>query len=304
MPQLRAFTGGSEESSSPVLPPEIEREIFEVAAQIPGNATTLALVARRTQIWMERIIYETVTLSSPNLTARFLTALDSRPAQFFTELVKSLCIPGDIPLQSAIRVLQACQGVVNLALWLPLQATPLLPYIGNIRPRRLSVNVSGLFGAKNPLQLEHKQQDDTSTPDFTHPFFSCVTHLELVDWLLPLFLSNSTLNLPLLAPHLTHLALDVDPCVDASALVRLRVQSILRSCRSLVICLGVVDDDDTMIVACDELSEVSRDDPRLVILSDADVVTSWEDSVRGTDASIWAFAEDIVSARIGKKLKL
>ncbi|KAJ7065432.1 hypothetical protein C8F01DRAFT_982075 [Mycena amicta] len=289
---------GSDKTPSPLLPPEIERDIFELAAQTPGNATTLALVARRTQVWMERLIYDTVTLSSPALTAQFLSVLDSRPAQFFANAVKSLCIPGDIPLTSAIRVLQACQGVVNLALWLPLQDTPLFPYISALRPRRLSVNVRGLFGAKMPLQLEHDPICAAIQPDFTHPFFSRVTHLELVDWLA--LLSHTTLELPFLAPHLTHLALDVDFCVDASALVRLRVQSILRSCRSLVICLGLVYDDDTMIVASDQFSDVARDDPRLVILSDGDVVASWEDSVRGTDASIWVFAEGIVAARAGE----
>ncbi|KAF7289032.1 hypothetical protein HMN09_01351200 [Mycena chlorophos] len=287
--------------NNPVFPPEIEREIMEVAARSPGTATTLALVARRTQIWMERLIYETVTLASPTVTERFISVLNSRPVEFFSKAVKSLCIPGDIPLASAIRVLQACQGVINLALWLPLQATPLLPYISALRPRRLSVNVSGLFGAKMPLQIENEKSSLAACADFTHPFFSRVTHLELVDWLVPLILSDTTLNLPLLAPHLTHLALDVDPCVDASALVRLRVQSILRACRSLVICLGVVDDDDTMIVASDEFSDVAADDPRLVILSDsADVVASWEDSVRGSDTNIWVFAEGIVKERVGK----
>jgi hypothetical protein len=36
----------------PVLPPELEREIFEMSARIhPGNAVRLVLVARRVQIW-------------------------------------------------------------------------------------------------------------------------------------------------------------------------------------------------------------------------------------------------------------
>ncbi|KAJ7147652.1 hypothetical protein C8R43DRAFT_528213 [Mycena crocata] len=263
---------------APILPPEIEREILEITAQFPRNANNLALVARRAQIWIEPLIYQTVTLSDQSVCQKFLRTLDSRPAQFFADNVKSLCVPGDIEPRAAQRVIKACQGVVNLAIWLPLQDPPLFPLVSSLRPKRLSVNVHALYG---PDAGSHQ-------PDFTHPFFSNVTHLELVDWL-----DWAThLNIDHLQPHLTHLALDFDLYTEGSTV---RLCEILASCRSLVICLGLVSDDDTMIVASDHLAAI--EDPRLVILSESDVVENWEASVRGTDASVWAFAEGIVAAK-------
>ncbi|KAJ7114082.1 hypothetical protein C8R44DRAFT_796253 [Mycena epipterygia] len=274
MSQLEIISG---QGSEPQPEPEL-REIFEITARFPRNAVKLALVARRTQIWIERLIYEMVTLSDQQLCDKFLRTLDSRPAQFFTDNVKSLCVPGDIQPLGAERVLKACQGVVNLAIWLPLQEAPLFPFVSSLRPKRLSINVHALYGS--------------CEPDFAHPFFSRVTHLELVDWLD----LATDLRIDHLFPHLTHLALDFDFHTEGSTA---RLREILASCRSLVICLGLVSDDNTMIVASDQLAGIG--DPRLVILSESDVVENWEASLRdGTDASVWAFAEGIVAAKSGQ----
>ncbi|KAJ7780132.1 hypothetical protein DFH07DRAFT_950185 [Mycena maculata] len=260
----------------PILPPEIEREIFEITAQFPRNAVQLVLVARRTQIWIERLIYETVTLSDPEICDKFLRTLESRPAQFFADNVKSLCVPGDIELFEAEKVLKACRGVVNLAVWLPPQHAPLFPSVCSLQPRRLSVNVSALCGS-------------TSQPDFSHPFFAKVTHLELVDWMD----WTTFLHIDQLSPHLTHLALDLDTETEGSVA---HIRNILSSCRSLVICIGLVTNDEAMIVASEQLASI--EDTRLVILSESNVIDNWEASLRdGTDASVWVFAESIVVAK-------
>ncbi|KAJ7663930.1 hypothetical protein DFH06DRAFT_336448 [Mycena polygramma] len=255
----------------PIFPPEIEREILEQAAQFQGNSVTLALVARRTQIWIERLIYETVTLGTQHLCDQFLRTLDSRPAHFFTDNVKSLCIPADIKPLDAERVLKACQGVVNLAIWLEPQADPLFPFVSSLRPTRLSIN-HALFGS--------------CEPDFQHPFFSKVTHLELVDWL------EWPTSLHHLSAHLTHLAVDYDSHTDGSMA---RLSDILSSCRSLVVCIALVSNDEIMIIVSHRLASI--EDPRLVVLSESDVLENWEASLRGTDASMWSFAEGIVTAK-------
>ncbi|KAJ7131406.1 hypothetical protein C8R44DRAFT_774790 [Mycena epipterygia] len=47
---------------SPSFPPELEREIFESAAQLyPNTIPNLLLVARRVNEWIERIKCNTVT---------------------------------------------------------------------------------------------------------------------------------------------------------------------------------------------------------------------------------------------------
>ncbi|KAJ7498090.1 hypothetical protein B0H11DRAFT_1998631, partial [Mycena galericulata] len=277
MSQMDATEGSDEPGAqplAPILPPEIEREIFETTARFPRNAVQLVLVARRTQIWIERLIYETVTLADQQLCDKFLRTLETRPPQFFTDSVKSLCVPGDIELLAAERVLEACQGVINLAIWLPLQEVPLFPFVCSLQPKRLSINVRALYGNREP--------------DFAHPFFSKVTHLELIDWLG----WKTYFSIDCLYPHLTHLALDLDTERAGSAA---EIRQILVSCRSLVICVGLVCDDDTMIVASNQLAAI--EDPRLVILSESNVIDNWEASLRDADASMWVFAETIVVAK-------
>ncbi|KAF8211077.1 hypothetical protein K438DRAFT_1959272 [Mycena galopus ATCC 62051] len=261
MSQMETISGEGTEPQ-PILPPEIEREIFEITAQFPGNAVNLVLVARRTQIWIERLIYETVTLSDEHICHKFLRAVDSRPAQFFTDNVKSLCVPADIDPLSTARVLKACQGVVNLAIWL-------------VEPHEIRSCPASAHSAPRAF--------------FAHPFFSHVTHLELVDWL------AWAAYIDYLSPHLTHLALDFDLECDGS---EARLRAVLASCRSLLVCVALVNNDEDMIVVSDQLAEI--EDPRLVVLSESNVIENWEASLRRTDASLWSFAEDIVAAKTAK----
>ncbi|KAJ7173451.1 hypothetical protein C8R46DRAFT_115202 [Mycena filopes] len=266
-----------QDPGDPFLPPEIEREIFEMAAS-QGNAVNLMLVARRTQVWIEQFVYKTVTLSNRQLCDKFLRTLDNRSPDFFTAHVKSLCIPGDIEQPDAERVLKACQGVDNLAIWLPLHPNaPLFPFVSSLRPIRLSINVPALCGS--PCE-----------PDLKHPFFSRVTHLELVDWRD----CASHLHIEYLSAHLTHLALDFDHYTEGETS---RLRGILASCPSLVVCLGLVSNDNAMIIASDTLALAKIDDPRLVILSESDVVENWEASLGSSDESLWAFAEGIVASK-------
>lgn len=214
-----------------------------------------------------------MTLSDTTLCAKFLRTLDVRPASFFVENVKSLCVPGDIQHEHAQQILCTCQGVYNLAIWLA-EGPPLFPLISSLCPHRLSINVRGLFASEQP--------------DFRHPFFSAVTHLELVDWS-----ERTTWSGFEYLPSLTHLAIDL---VDYTPAVVVRVRRILKSCQLLRVCLGLVSNDDAMIIATNTLSSV--DDLRFVILSESDVVENWEASLNeASDACQWAFAEGIVASR-------
>ncbi|TFK68745.1 hypothetical protein BDN72DRAFT_841437 [Pluteus cervinus] len=270
----RCPTPGSRE---PIFPPELEREIMEETARsYPGSAVSLALVSRRARMWMETFIYETVTLSTIAICERFLYTMKQRPLSFFVAHVKSLCIPGDIPPSDAEKVLVVCQGVVNLACW-PMNGPPLFHLVSDLRPKRLSINTSGMFGVNVP-------------PDFRHPFFQNVTHLEIVDWL---WCSWSGLEF---IPCLTHLALDLDNYHDG---VVDRLRQIMSSCRTLAVCICFVPSDRAMIQAQKAVSNI--DDKRLVVLSDSDPLENWEASLKGdrggSYASLWEFATAIVEDR-------
>ncbi|RDB15905.1 hypothetical protein Hypma_003561 [Hypsizygus marmoreus] len=253
----------------PIFPPELERYIFELAAGDDiGMALELTLVSKRLQLWMESIIYYTVTLSSINVCSLFLRAVDSRPASFFATNVKSLCIPGDIPLKDAMRIITVCQGVVNLAYWIDhAQPPPPFSYLSSLQPERLSMNIHGLCGSTDHIV------------DFHHPFFAMVTHLEIVDW-------SFSLSGYEHLPCLTHLAVDIDQY--SSVLVE-RLQHILESCPQLRVLLCLMSDEDMAFDAAEALSRENDADCRLLVMFDFDPISQWQ--VRQ-----WNFADAVVAA--------
>lgn len=231
---------------------------------------------------MEAILYETVTLSSPGICKSFLYAVKRRPPSFFANNVKSLCIPGDIERDHAFSILAVCQGVTNLAYWITRDfASPktwsesYFSVISKLRPVHLSINTLGLFGS-------------AMSPDLTHPFFSRVTHLEIVDWLWPVLSTEYEL-----LPSLTHLALDLDN-FDESTINKLR--HITDVCANLRVLLCLVADEEKMITATSAIASLdSNFDQRLVILSDSDVIGNWESSLQSSERCHWTFAEAIIA---------
>ena len=288
---------GSNAQTDPLLPQELERDIFETTARAhPGTAAVIALVARRAQIWsllsllflpslkqksarMDALIYEMITLSDARLCRRFLFTIDSRPPHFFAHKVKSLCIPGDIRPDHAKRILSVCQGVTNLAYWITSWCPP-APFgliASTLHPRQLSFNTYGLFHLTTP-------------PDFTLPFFLRVTHLEVVDW--PFIAESCTFKR---LPSLTHLAVDIDQYVHAIAL---ELRRILRACQHLVVLLCLVRQESTMTDVEEAFRLVGDDGRRLVILPDLEPLENWEASLDLTsDDCQWSCAERIIEER-------
>ncbi|KAF8074548.1 hypothetical protein FPV67DRAFT_1665300 [Lyophyllum atratum] len=270
--------------TTPVFPPELERDIFEIAARLhPGTAVVFALVSRRVQLWMESYIYDTVTLATTSICHRFLYAVEVRSSSFFTETVKSLCIPGDIKPDDVQPILKVCRGVVNLAYWINIPSAHYSPFsiVSPLRPVQLSINTGGLFGREIP-------------PNFTHPFFERVTHLEIVDW--PWEAGSSASSGFELLPSLTHLALDVDG-YDESIINQLR--SLLEACQRLRVLLCLARTEEDMINTAHAFAELDKDDDRIVILSDSDVVENWQGSLtENPDTCQWIYAESIV---VGKR---
>ncbi|KAJ6585593.1 hypothetical protein B0H19DRAFT_1250388 [Mycena capillaripes] len=86
-------------TGDPILPPELERMIFEFVAVNDGlpdqqhvGETTLAVaqVCRRAQNWIEPFIYEQVLLLEFTNHAAFLATIAARPVSFFAAHVKHL----------------------------------------------------------------------------------------------------------------------------------------------------------------------------------------------------------------------
>ncbi|THU90900.1 hypothetical protein K435DRAFT_863925 [Dendrothele bispora CBS 962.96] len=119
--ELGTSLGITEEISQctiPELPSELEREIFELAARThKGTALNLALVSRRTQIWMERLLYQSIVLDSTDQLRHFLRTVAVRPPSFFAEYVKRLYLTTFVDLDTALQLLSVCTGITHLTSW-------------------------------------------------------------------------------------------------------------------------------------------------------------------------------------------
>ncbi|SJK96926.1 uncharacterized protein ARMOST_00175 [Armillaria ostoyae] len=259
-------------SKIPDLPIELEREIFELAATLyPGSAYHLTTISKRVQIWMEILIYQTVVLDLPkSRTNLFLRTVDSRPASFFASRVKNLYLTF-VSFPQAWKVLSVCTGVTNLACWTATSSQELLPL-----PRqpleRLSVGIAALM-----------QLCETHKPDFSHPAFRALTHLDItepptssvdIDW-------SALYKLP----KLTHIS--IGNLTESRHLFLLK--ELLTNCESLL-CLVVISDHGEFTKPVSE----EIDDRRLKILPyfhhPKDYCTYWKDVQRGLP-DFWGYLE-------------
>ncbi|KAJ7489094.1 hypothetical protein FB451DRAFT_682518 [Mycena latifolia] len=166
------MTSIKQERSRPILPLELEREIFEITARLyPQMAPTLLRVAQRVLVWIEPIVYETLIVHSNMLHPSLFLALESKPASFFHKNVRNLLLDLENHESSSIDrlnlLLSACTAVIDLALFDPHPS--MLPHLAAMKLQRLSVHLYSLF-------LSHEI-------DFAgQPFFATITHLNVHDW--------------------------------------------------------------------------------------------------------------------------
>ncbi|KAJ7131728.1 hypothetical protein C8R43DRAFT_1024409 [Mycena crocata] len=194
-------------TGDPILPPELEREIFELAAAMdaPPDYWThqhvgdivlvLPQVCRRVQAWIEPLIYERISLlynfNGRDPVPRFLETVDARPANFFATHVKYLYFDSRVPLPAAQHILSVCTGIVTFGCHHPY--TALAPLLAPLPLKRLLVS----------------EFTFPSTAGDTPPWAASLTHLGLSVALPP---DPSALFVHL--PVLTHLAVDFDTLPD------------------------------------------------------------------------------------------
>ncbi|KAG6839451.1 hypothetical protein H0H87_000782, partial [Tephrocybe sp. NHM501043] len=111
----------------PSLPVDILDNIFEHAADLdPSGAPSLSIVSKRSQICVEKIMYETLIIDHydgyPEIAIfeKIMPTFQKRPADFFATRVKNLClIVSDSDSSSAEFILAKCTGLRHLGLWCP-----------------------------------------------------------------------------------------------------------------------------------------------------------------------------------------
>ncbi|KAF7358712.1 Zn(2)-C6 fungal-type domain-containing protein [Mycena sanguinolenta] len=203
-------------TGEPILPPELEREIFELAAAIPNYWTNqhvgdmaliLPQVCRRAQSWIEPLIYERIALSKPtmdnyNFERRlqlFLQTINTRPANFFAANVKYLYFGPSVQLPIIQHVLSVCTGVVSVGCHHPYDS---------------------IADSLAPLPLQRLLLSQLMLPIELPPWTASLTHLGLSDTV-----PNNHPQIFRTFPALTHFAVDFET-VKLDSLIR-TIQSLL-----------------------------------------------------------------------------
>ncbi|KAJ6598082.1 hypothetical protein DFH09DRAFT_1303898 [Mycena vulgaris] len=265
----------SDNDPSPFFPPELEREIFETAADLyPETTPKLLLVSQRVHEWIEIIRYSIVSTigdpsSCPIHVVQKAIHSNAKPTEFFQRVrhvyVEDFVLDGELQ-----EILSACSKIRSLVLF---HGGPAIqPSLAAIKPRRLSISVQCLFPDLESLN-----------PITIHPMFTCLTHLDLFDDLPYIPWMN-------LLPVLTHLAvLRCKPSVWTELL-----------------CAGA----KLSVLVCMQNSEfrpenrVSYDDVRFVCMSvlDADYGSDWLTGVKG-GMDFWARADLFVAKKRRGEIK-
>ncbi|KAF7303537.1 hypothetical protein MIND_00582900 [Mycena indigotica] len=260
--------------ATPVLPPELERVVFELAAwRDKETMCTLVLVARRVNIWIGPLRYRVrlVTFQSGNIDALW-QLIDNCPASRIHTRHLAVCrltlhTEDDIATSSIPRILRAFPHLVSLRLWSVTPASIADFHLLHALPalRRLAINLVAIFSERTP-------GPDPPPAPLLH-----VTHLELFHQRAHFHGDVPDLNLMRSAlrcwPALTVLAHVHGPFVE-----RL--------------------DGAQQALHAERAAEFAAIDPRLVILRS--VLESWEqDWERGAWGGwdCWRRAEEVVAAR-------
>ncbi|KAF7329345.1 hypothetical protein MKEN_00195700 [Mycena kentingensis (nom. inval.)] len=313
----------------PILPPELELLIFDLAAHqwipsIPG----LLLVAKRVREWVEPILYRTLDFTEtdmeglPSCSLRVIQEISSceRRAALLRHSAKNIIAPS-MSGTDVQQLLRACPSVENLYLiWgNQLRGCLLLP-----QPERVTAGQSGITvedtsalvsqapasppaPAYPPLRHIYCELDslfDVLRTDFaTHPAFTHLTHLELFgDPFEDVLGSELTLAEGyariLGIPRLTHLAVNDCPPFD----ICIQMLSPAPAAADGKQCSGASSKLEVFIVIMHgsntPLPDVRalQEEPRFVMMEVKEYIRDWQRGRIGED-DYWMRAERWVARR-------
>ncbi|KAJ7620813.1 hypothetical protein DFH06DRAFT_1233210 [Mycena polygramma] len=236
---------------------------------------TLLRVARRVLIWLP-LLYRVFRVSRFQGTSRivFSQAMALKPAVFFHKCVRHLCLE-DLRLADAVRILEVCTGVVDLALNRRVAHPDMLPILAEMSLRRLSADLDALFGAGSLF---------SGPIDLAHPSFTYVTHFDVLDFRdTDLILAQ----VPAL-PALTHLALD-------SVVQPHSVQALLEKCPCLELGLSLCTYEEQEYYQSAQTPHIY--DVRFVMACrPRDYLADWEASAKGVP-DLWSLGDEFVARK-------
>ncbi|KAF7300055.1 hypothetical protein MKEN_01328400 [Mycena kentingensis (nom. inval.)] len=150
------------------LPTELERSVFETAAAIhPSCMRQLILVARRVKIWIEPMLYKTISIQlaiDPAIPTLQASSLSDTQKVSLQQHVRSVFMAG-----TSLSDQELLASLLNATRFYFFTPHVLLSDFPDLRPQRLYVELVQLVVPGSP------------GVSFSQPFMSNVTHLELTD---------------------------------------------------------------------------------------------------------------------------
>ncbi|KAJ6480418.1 hypothetical protein C8R45DRAFT_1155492 [Mycena sanguinolenta] len=263
------------------LPMDLEREIFELAAFLyPECMLTLVLVAQRVRIWIQPMLFRTLSIhdGTPTGFSRLPLSTVAKLVKFHPsalDYTRNVCFNVHIPGVAA-DLIYRCERIVNLA------------FIG-----RIEIQYPEIILEDHPLErlsfalTAFKDLFPFPDPfDGSNPLFSHITHLDILDLRIDGWRTWSGLAQ---MPKLTHLA-SFQAAMSASV-----VQGVLKHCKRLEVLVFVYNSQAQLEGA--HASAQLTDDPRFVMLVVDDRLVDWEVGARGGEDH-WAVANALVKKRL------
>ncbi|KAF7330030.1 hypothetical protein MKEN_00267000 [Mycena kentingensis (nom. inval.)] len=266
----------------PRLPPELEQEIFQIAAQDPESILNLLLVARRVHQWVEPYLYRVIQVSnSPRLSA-FLRAMADRNPPFLAAGPRSVFFEAVPECTEALgqEILAKCPNITRIG---------------------LTVNFGGPVALAALAKLHHLQYLTASIfrlfplaeMDGRHRAFARITHFSILDNPRSTEEEDAIFAVIPDLPVLTHV------CFLLLARRRsAQIRRLLQMCSRLEILLLC------RFNAADVYAEgypTAKEEPRIVwAVTRTAYETVWTDWLRGAYGlvDVWQLAEERVQARL------
>ncbi|KAF7369364.1 hypothetical protein MVEN_00265000 [Mycena venus] len=268
------------ESPQPLLPAELERQIFEICASSrPVDIPKLMLVAWRVKEWLEPLLYRTMAVEhDPNLSLMkelpcvtgqlMLSVIQAKPAHFLRDTVRHLYLR-DVLGESFVAILSACTGVENL--WMGDIVADWTPVLASLPLKHFYGHLHSLLRVFPP----------------THHVFSQITHIELLGYASLQLPDNVEIWSALgLFPQLTHLSFNDGDFIPVCS-------RFFETCKSLVVLISL-NAPIRMIYTLH--AEALAQDPRFVTMNCVEFLKDWQMGAH-TGRDYWSRAERFISQR-------
>ncbi|KAJ6464485.1 hypothetical protein C8R45DRAFT_1024147 [Mycena sanguinolenta] len=250
-------------TSDPTLPPELERQIFELAAKLhPNKIPKFLRVARRVLQWLEPFLYNVVTVGPGRTLSAIVAASKSKPASFLHNTVRHvLLVPMNVwrfagsEHKLASAVLPLLTGMEDFTA------------LGDVKP----INLPDIFGTVRLRRLAMNLTEITDPVNLTLPYFSSITHLDIFDEILAEH--ESTWADLAAMPCLTHLCFH--------AVVPANVwKMVVRTCPDIQLLVN-----QWSSLRAPAARHIAKNppvnDPRFVVLFVSGYADQWEEGARG-----------------------